>query len=72
MQRVVKEVGIVVGAGRWKSENLNVYFIFILENLFLKIVFGNNTIFLQQFYLVGGGGNFPLPLARPLMQIQNK
>ena len=36
-------------------ENLNFYFIFILENLLLKIVFGNNTIFNNIFFGWGGG-----------------
>ena len=50
-------------------EKLNFYFIFNLT--FRKFVtknraLGTNTIFLQQFFLFGGGGDFPpSPWLRP-------
>ena len=55
-------------------EKLNFYFIFILNFIlnfiFLNFVtknraFGNNTIFLQQFFSLPGAGISPFPLASP-------
>ena len=40
-------------------EKLN-FFIFIRKFVTKNRAFGNNTIFLQQFFRFRGGGNFPL------------
>ena len=45
----------------------NLYFIFILENLLLKIEPSEITpFFTKKFSVSGWGLNFPLPLATPL------
>ena len=52
-------------------EKLNFFCIFIFFRKFVtkNRAFGNNTIFIQQFFSISGGGEFPpiSPLATPFL-----